>query len=131
MREVSKKNGAIMLNISDRILPYLTELTENFTRYHLKHAQKLRLNYSIRLFQMLVQHRTRGELRIELTNLVERLDAPYTLFADIRRRILEPAIEEINSSSNLDVKWSPIKDGRAVRWIEFVFGEAKQSKLHF
>jgi plasmid replication initiation protein len=68
-------------------------------------------------------------LRIELADLIRQLDLPYTRYADVARRVIKPAVEELQAKSSLEIEWRPIKDGRAVKTIEFRFKEAAQRKL--
>ena len=43
----------------------------------------------------------------------------YALFADLRRKVIDTAVKEINLYSDLDVSWKPIKEGRKVVKIAF------------
>lgn len=121
-----KKDGAILLNFSESVLPYLTALKGSFTKYHLRDSKGLRQPNSIRMFEHLQRNRHTGVWLIELEDFIERLDLPYDRFTDVRRRVIEPAISEIEEKSNLIVDWKPIKDGRAVKWLEFRFRQGRR-----
>jgi plasmid replication initiation protein len=127
----TRKSGAIIININDFILPYLTELAGNFTKYHLAQAADLRQVYSLRVFEMLSQYRVAGHLKIKLADLIDRLELPYARYIDVRRRVIEPAIQEITAKANMDITWKPIKTGKAVTSIEFNYSESVQGKLPF
>jgi plasmid replication initiation protein len=47
------------------------------------------------------------------------VDGKYTEYKGFRRRIIEPAINEINEYTDINVEWQPIKQGRAYTAIEF------------
>ena len=111
------------------ILPLLTLLRSKFTTYTLQRVAGLRSNYSIRLFEMLAQFSSTGLLRIDLADFIRELDLPYERYADVARRVIQPAVEELRAKSNLDIEWNPIKQGRAVKTIEFRFKEAAQQQL--
>lgn len=119
------------LTFAQDILPYLTLLRKQFTSYKLKQVAGLRSVYSIRIFEMCAQFSDFGLLRISLADLITSLDLPYSRYIDVVRRVIQPACDELRAKSNLEISWRPIKEGRAVKTIEFVFSEAPQKKLEF
>jgi plasmid replication initiation protein len=121
--------GWAELSLSPDILPMLTLLREKFTTYKLQKVANLRSTYSIRIFELCAQFSSTGLLRIDLDELIRLLDLPYTRYTDIVRRVISPAVEELRAKSNLDIEWRPIKNGRAVKTIEFTFQESAQGKL--
>lgn len=135
MRWVSKVQyhdgeGWAELTFSLDVLPLLTLLRAKFTTYSLQRVAGLRSTYSIRIFEMLAQFSSTGLLRIELSDLIRQLDLPYTRYADVARRVIKPAVEELQAKSNLEIEWRALKEGRAVKTIEFKFREAAQGKLN-
>lgn len=121
--------GWAELTFAEDIVPYLTLLREKFTSYRLRRVANLRSVYSIRIFEMLAQFATTGILRISVEDLTKELDLPYVRYVDVVRRVIEPAVVELRAKSNMDIEWRPIKDGRSVKTIEFLFREAVQKKL--
>lgn len=121
--------GWAELRFSMDILPLLTLLRSKFTTYTLQRVAGLRSNYAIRLFEMLAQFSSTGLLRIELADFIRELDLPYDRYADVARRVIQPAVQELRAKSNLDIEWTPLKQGRAVKTIEFRFKEAAQKQL--
>ena len=89
----------------------------------------LRSTYAVRLFEWCIQFVDNGWLIIPLDDLVQRLGVAYTRYADIRRKVIEPAVKELQAKSNLDIKWEPVKEGRSVKSIRFTFKEQDQRKL--
>lgn len=135
MRWVSKVQyhdgeGWAELTFSLDVLPLLTLLRAKFTTYSLQRVAGLRSTYSIRIFEMLAQFASTGLLRIELADMIRQLDLPYTRYADVARRVIKPAVDELQAKSSLEIEWRAIKDGRAVKTIEFRFREAAQGKLN-
>jgi plasmid replication initiation protein len=51
------------------------------------------------------------------------LEDKYPLFRDLNKRVIKPAVKEINESSNLVVYYSTIKKGRTVVALQFDFQE--------
>jgi plasmid replication initiation protein len=64
-------------------------------------------------------------------DLVQRLGVAYTRYADIRRFVIQPAVKELKDKSDMEIDWTPIKDGQKVTAIRFEFREQSQRKLDF
>ena len=58
--------GKLVLSFSFGIIPYLSQLTKEFTRYKLKHVSRFESVYSIRLYELLVQWSAAGQGRLKL-----------------------------------------------------------------
>jgi hypothetical protein len=43
----------------------------------------------------------------------------YTEFAPFRRRVIEPAVNAINASGVVEVRWHPIREGRSIARLQF------------
>lgn len=123
--------GWAELSFSPYVVPHLTSLSRDFTEYRLGQVANLRSTYSVRLFEWCIQFSDNGWLVISLDDLRQRLDVGYKLFNDLRRKVIEPAIKELKTKSNLDIDWTPIKEGRAVKSIRFTFKEQAQRRLDF
>jgi plasmid replication initiation protein len=125
-----EEEGRVELRFTKDMLPYLSELTEQFTRYALADVAKMTSAYAIRLYELLIQWRGAGERVIELDWLRDalQLEGRYSNIRDLKRRVLEPAAAQINELSPLRVKWDQRKTGRRVTHIVFSFGEKPNSK---
>ena len=62
-------------------------------------------------------------MQLTLGEITQRLGVSYPRYADIRRYIIEPAIAELQTKSNIDISWEPVKTGRQVTSIKFTFAE--------
>jgi plasmid replication initiation protein len=47
----------------------------------------------------------------------------------MRRKVIEPAVSELKTKSNLEIDWEPVRKGRAVVAVRFVFKEQEQGQL--
>jgi plasmid replication initiation protein len=121
--------GWAELSFSPHITPHLTSLGKNFTEYRLGQVANLRSTYAVRLFEWCIQFIDNGWLVISLDDLKQRLGVGYKLFNDIRRKVIEPAVKELQAKSNLDIQWEPIKEGKAVKAVRFTFKESAQGRL--
>jgi len=117
--------GKVTLGFSMWITPYLTMLHERFASYKLKQIAGLKSVYSIRLLEFLTQFKATGKLIIELDRFKERLDLKneYKRFYNLKMRVIEPAVKELKEKSNLVIDWKPIKSGKTIKQLEFVFSQ--------
>jgi plasmid replication initiation protein len=74
-----------------------------------------------------MQFKTTGKFLIELDKFKERLELKdeYKRFYNFKIRVIEPAIKELKEKSNLIINWKPIKSGKKIKQLEFVFYEEK------
>ena len=116
--------GKLILNFSMGIIPYLSQLSKEFTQYKLKHVSRFESVYSIRLYELLVQWSSTGEREIEVEWLKRQFQVSdkYDRVVDLKKRVIEPAVEEINEHSNLWVKFGQRKSGRSITHFQFQFG---------
>ena len=131
MAEYMKGEGKVRLGFSPEIAPHLTMLHRRFTSYRLAEVADLVSIYSIRLYEMLVQYQDTGLFIVTVEDLRERLELQdkYKRFANLKARVIAPAVKELNQKTSLDVTWQPIKQGKAVHRLEFRFEEKVQMNL--
>ena len=77
-----------------------------------------------------MQWSSAGEREIEVEWLKKQFQVrdKYSRLGDLKRRVIEPAIAEINEHSNLWVKYGQRKSGRTVTHFQFQFGVKDQEK---
>lgn len=128
--EYRENEGAVALRFSTDMVPYLSQLTERFTRYALADVAKMTSAHAIRLYELLAQWRDTGERMVSIEWLREalQLEDRYSNIRDLKRRVLEPAVEQVNEHSPLWVKWDQRKTGRRVSHLVFTFGEKASEK---
>ena len=120
-----KGEGKVCLGFSQTIMPYLTLLNRQFTSYHMASVARLRSAYSVRLYEFLIQYRATGKLVIGLDEFRQRLEleGQYSRFSNIKMRVIDPAVKELQEKSNLSIAWRAIRKGRSVERLEFTFAE--------
>lgn len=123
------QEGRIELRFGKDILPYLTGLQREFTRYALSDVAKMTSAHGIRLYELLAQW-PEGHRVIEVDELRRwlQLEDRYPLMADLRRWVIEPAVEQINEHSPLSLTWSQRKTGRKVTHLVFDYAPKKPAK---
>lgn len=117
--------GWVEINFTGQVAPFLLGLDGQFTKYKLKHAADLRSIYSWRLLEMFAQYRDTGLVRIDFEDFCHAMEAPPSCekdFAQLRRRIIEPAVAELTGKDGLVIEWKAVKHGgRKVSGLEFKF----------
>ena len=123
--------GFVDLGFSPNVISYLTLLSQRFTSYELKNITRLNTSYAIRIYELLKQFAKTGERIIPLNIFKERLEltGKYAAFKDLKKRVIQPAINEINAHTDIEVKWDTVRKGRKVMSVLFIFNETRQTKL--
>lgn len=122
--------GKIVLCFSQDMLPYLSELKGQFTRYKLEYIGNMTSVYAIRLYELLMQWKTTGKREVEIAWLKQQfqIEEQYSAMADFKKRVLLPAVVDINQHSDYQVSWTQRKTGRQVTHLIFAFSEKTSDK---
>ena len=126
------EDGFVELEFHPRLKPHLIQLKNQFTQYFLHRAADFKLLYTWRLFELIMQFKSTGYLKIELDDFKRTMDVPAAYNRDfglIRTKVITPAIAEIKEKDGLKITWKPIKTGRKVTALEFKFPVEPQREL--
>lgn len=128
--EYVEGSGIVKVEFHRSLKPYLLQLQEygNFTKYQVNHVVSFKSQYSIRLYELLKQKAFTAEKRkfsrcFEIESFRSILGIAvneYEVFSNLRRKVIEPAIEEVSEYTDLeitDVHYG--KTGRKVTDITF------------
>jgi len=127
--KINKNSGVIKIKIDDMMKPYLLHLKENFTQYELLYTLAMRSQYSLRLYELLKSYEFRRNKIFDIDDLKKLLSAEnYNRFPDFKRKVLDVAMREINSLSDLVVTYEVIKESRRFAKIEFNISLIKDIK---
>jgi plasmid replication initiation protein len=120
--------GKVALRFAPDLIPYLNQLKGDFTRYELKHIGNMTSTYGVRLYELLMQWKSTGKREIEIAWLKKQfeLENKYASIKDLKLKVIDPAVKDINSHSNFSVQWEQRKTGRSVTHLTFTFAEKKQ-----
>lgn len=130
----NKKSGTVIIRFDDDMMPYLLELSKEnqyYTHYQLKYVLPMKSRYAIQLYELLKSYqRNNFDWYFEIDELKQRLNCEqYVNFFDFRRRVLEPAVEEINKYSDIEVDYETEKEGRKVTRINFFMQKKEKTAL--
>jgi len=123
-------SGKIVLCFAHELLPYLSELKGKFTRYELEHIGKMTSIYGIRLYELLAQWQSVGKRDVEIAWLKKQFEIEelYPDMHNLKKRVIDPAVTDINTHSNFQVSWTQRKTGRRVTHLMFEFSEKQLIK---
>ena len=117
--------GYVTFSLAEDVFTMIGQLKECFTRYRLSKTAQLTSVYAIRLYEMMVQWQsTKVVPMLDLEVLRERLDIQpdeYPRVFDFKKRVLDPAITQINDHTDITVSYEQHKTGRAITGFTFKF----------
>lgn len=121
--------GCVELGFSPTVLPHLTMLNREFTSYQLKQIGSLSSFYAVRLYELMSQFLKLGQRECTLDQLRQMLDLgdKYQDVKNLRVRVLDPAIKELNAGTDLAVTAEPRRLGRKI--VAFSFNITKNEQM--
>lgn len=128
---IKKNTGNIELCLSKSLTPFLVQLRSRYTKYSLSEILKLNSKAAIRLFEICQSQLYKGFFVIDIDQFKKLLDITdkYNDYRDLRKRIIEPSIREINSLTCITVSYEPIKSGKKITQLRFEVNETMGYQL--
>ena len=126
-----ENEGCVVLGFSPTVIPHLTMLNKEFTSYQLKQIGALSSFYAIRLYELMSQFHKLGQRECTLEQLRQMFDLgdKYQDVKNLRVRVLDPALKELNSSTDLNVTMEVKRQGRKVVGYLFTIAKVDQMAL--
>lgn len=122
--QINKRGEKILIEVDRTIAPYLFQLKEKFTQYHLFNILAMKSAFSVRLYELMKSYSFQKKKIFELDELKKTLMVDnvvsYKDFSLFRKKVIEKAQEEINELTDINISFNPIKKGRKVVKIEFI-----------
>jgi plasmid replication initiation protein len=118
-------SATVEFTFAPAVLPLVTELEKHLTKYEIKQISSLSSGYAIRLYEMLIAWRSTGKTpKIKLEDFRKKIgieENSYPKMEVFKRRVLEPAIEQINKYTDIKVTYEQHKEGRSIVAFSFKF----------
>ena len=120
--DFNDSKSEIAIRFSKDILPYISNVKENFTQYLLSDVATMKSAYSFRLYELLAQYKNIGKRLIGIDDLRLMLvvGKKYKTTGNFIAWVVEPSLKEINQVTNLTVSVEPKKTGRKYTHLEFI-----------
>lgn len=116
------KYGIVTFKLNEQAKPYLLQLKEYFFGFKLDNVLLLDGKYSIRLYQQAKSHLNLKSYTIYVDEFINELrltQKSYSKYGNIKAKIIEPSLKEINSKTDINVSYEDIKLGKKVVAIKF------------
>lgn len=115
--------GVIKLRFAQDMVPHITRLEACFTRYQLEQVAGMSSAHAIRLYELLMQWGSTGQRELELAWLKRalQLEQEYPAIKDFKKWVIDVAVAQINAHTDLSVRYTQRKTGRAVTHFLFHF----------
>lgn len=121
----------VQLIFSPAIVPLITRLEEQFTKYEIQQISNLSSAYAVRLYEILIAWRSSGSTPIisliEFRKKIGVLDSEYKRMYDFKKYVLDIAIKQINEHTDITVKVEQHKTGRSITGFSFNFKQKKSA----
>lgn len=127
---VKYRKGNVEAKFNPEMSEALLQLRAFFTEYNLMEYLTLPSTYSQRLFEILKSWASLPEKVLSVAELHRLLDTPPSFRADFkafRVRVLEKAHKDILAKTTFRFEWEPIKAGRSVESIRFMFAPGRKA----
>ncbi|SKB74142.1 Initiator Replication protein [Acetoanaerobium noterae] len=130
LSSIEYKGDAIFeLEFSEKLIPYMLKLKEQYTIYEINNILYLENKYSIRFYEILKKDEKISTSIFELSKLKDMIGCDnYPDYKDFNRYVLKKVIEEINEYTDLQVEYETIRKGRKIDSIKFLIKNKKKMK---
>ena len=116
-----KNEGKVSLRFTEEITPYISDLKKRFTKYQAKYVMPMRSSYGIRLYELCLQWLgDEREFEVNDFRLMFGLEKKYSNVSELKRNVIDRALNDINNYSDIRVKFGQRKSGRKVTHFQFI-----------
>ena len=128
-----KHEGMVIITLNPRLAVHLIGLRDRFTKMIFEEGfRRLKLFSSQRLYEIMKSVESQSHYEIGLDAFKARVLADpkkYKRFADLKKRVLEPALAEINTLTDIQVSYEPVRESRKIKRIRFRINKNDQKSL--
>ena len=124
-------SGIVYLRFTNDIVPLITRLEENFTKYKLEQIARLTSSYALRLYELLIKWQSAGKTPIlDITNFREQLGVlanQYKTMSNFKTYVLDFALNQVNELTDITAKYEQHKTGRLISGFSFKLKQKKNA----
>ena len=123
--------AVVRLIFSAAIVPLITRLEEQFTKYEIQQISNLTSAYAVRLYEILIAWRSTGKTPLinmhDFRQKIGVLDSEYKRMYDFKKYVLEIALKQVNEYTDITAKVEQHKTGRSITGFSFDFKQKKSA----
>lgn len=129
-QEYKDGEGRVWLRFDESLVPHIMGLREKFTQYAIKDVYQFNSAHTWRVYEVLKQYKSLGKREISIEELKRVTDTTgkYTRPTDLKARVIDPAIEEINATSDIMAQYTQVRRGRYVTGFIFIIRDNQRTK---
>lgn len=119
--EIEPNTTNVKIKFDKDLAPFLLQLSRDFTEYQLEKILCFDSKYSFRLYELFKSYAYKEKLYITLSDLKEKLmiSDKYDRFTLFKTNVLNKAIDEINTYTDLAIEYNLIRQNRTIIAIDF------------
>lgn len=128
--------GELMISFASKMIPYISMLEGRFTRYSLDAITGMKSTYGLRFYELFKKwssetgtEKNIKEIAIADLKRILDIEDKYKIVRDLRLKVINPAIEDINTHSDLAASYTQQKRGRRITGFTFKFHYKNQINL--
>ena len=123
MAKYNNKQGTIIINFTDHIMPYLAQVRAKFVLYNLKEIANFGSLYTTRLYELIQEFKETGWMLKSVKQLREifAVGNTFKLYGDFKKYTFVHACQEINDNHDMELSFEELKEGRKVVAVKFFF----------
>ena len=122
-----KGEGKLELQFTHDIIPYISSLKKCFTKYQARHVMPMRSAYGIRLYELCIQWiGDEREFTINEFRALFGVENKHHRIAKLKQWVIEPAIRDVNTYSNIKVNFGQVTAGRTITHFQFQIVRKKE-----
>jgi len=126
------EKGLINFEVNPKLKPYLLNISNNFTSYHLDKIANLKSGYTIRIYELLKQYQKGWWWKVTIEKLKEILQIEpnqYQKYSHFKNKIILGTQKELEAKTDIKFSFEEQKKGRRVEVITFYILPNKQAKV--
>ncbi len=124
--EISENSGEVEIVLSDSLRPYLLDIRGNFVKYNLVNILVLHSKYAVRLYEIFKSYLWLNKYEVSLQEFKNILNITgYNDYTELKRKVIQPSIKEINKYTDLDIDFKAIKKGKRTDKLVFYIKETR------
>lgn len=124
------ENAKIELFFTADVVPLISMLEKHFTSYELEQVAGLSSKYAVRLYEIIIAWRSKGSTPMltldELRQRLGVLDYEYREIKNLKARVIDLSVKQINQKTDITVSYKQHKEGRKIVGFTFEFEQKKE-----
>lgn len=120
--KIGYKPGFVYLSFAPDVIPLISRLEKEFTRYDLLQISKFSSIYAVRIYEICMQWKTAKKFYISVSDLRNTLgltEIELSRTDNFQKKVLEVAKNQINESSDIIIDYKNKKSGTKITGFEF------------